>query len=145
MRRVEGFTITGRSLGASSGAEGLPFMAKAPAVAGVWAEPPPQDAAYSLSCLVDANLSAMVVNCANATPAHVITAVNAAADIVAMPPPPPLDALRRRGPPPVPKVPLRQADAYLALAKVPSGAGTFIHAGTQLGFPTLLLRRKVNI
>ena len=79
----------------------------------------------------------MAVNRANAIPAQVITAVNAAADTVAMPPPPPLDVLRRRGPPPVPKVPHRQAVAFLALAKVPSGAGAFIHAGTAAWVPNL--------
>ena len=97
-------------------------MAKAPPAAkGVWAEPSPQDTAYLLSRLVDANLYAMAVNPDNATLAQVITAVNAVPDPAAMPPPPPPIALRNRGAPPAPKVPLWQADAYLALAKV-SGA-----------------------
>ena len=47
--------------------------------------------------------------------------LRAAADAAAMPPPPPPIAYRNRGVPPAPKVPLWQADAYLALAKVPGG------------------------
>lgn len=112
MQVVKGFIITGRSSGASSGAEGLPFRARTLAVAGVWAEPSPADAAYSASRLMDANLAAMAAD----------RALRAAADAVAMPPPPPPIAFRSRGVPPAPKVPLWQADAYLALAKV-SGEG----------------------
>ena len=127
---LRGFIVTGRPLGASSGAEGLPTMVKPPPVAkGVWAVPSPQETAAVLSRTTGANLAA---------PAAVRVAA-------VLPPPPPLTALRERGPPLFQGCLTCKLKLIVRLLRQLSALVLSLVSARSSGLPTLLLRRKVNI